>query len=385
MLFPFFKHAEQNKSYAVFCIDGSSVTFTVLERDKNSKEHISHVSKVSLEVTSSKDVTSRLRSINTSFDKIFEGIKQNRLFDLIKSTTQIFVLVGSPWHIAWNDEIKIDKEKKFKVTKRIINDSINNSFSMTHGDLKITDVNVMGYRLNGYTMSNPLGKVTSCLDLRVYISSAPKQFIELVESKIKSHITHNKITFSSYNNALYQSILANTEEGNCIILLPENETTEVVLVRNAEIISEASLPFGNVVLAQDLFGAKSSSIKESLLKTKRFVEGTLDIPDLDVVGKKIEKTQDVFLSNFRDIVWKMGDTMILPGNIFIVGKNLATHFIIDWVSKDDYIKKTFTLDDYKIINLRGNDIIYNKYLNGLFHKKTVPVGVAVSTQFIVKK
>ncbi|MDB5204476.1 MAG: hypothetical protein JWP09_504 [Candidatus Taylorbacteria bacterium] len=385
MLFPFLKSKKENKTYAIFCIDSASVTLTVLEKTIDDQEHISHISRYSLEINNMKDTDKMIREVKETLQKIFDGFKKHKLFDLIKPDTEIVILVGSPWHIGWGNVVKVEKEKAFKVTQKLIDESIKSSFESVHPDLSITNVNIMGQRLNGYAMKSAISKITKSLELKVYVSSAPKVFVNVVEVNIKSVFPHHVMTFYSYNIAIFDSILNTTNKSDCLIVIPEIETTSLVLIKNSIIESEASVPFGAAVLARTLFGAKSSSVQESLLKTKRFVEGTLDVPELEAIGGQIKIVKDNFLGQFRDIVWKMSDTLVLPGDIFVVGRNLATHFVFEWINSDEYIKNTFTVDDFKVSNLRGNDLISEKKLNGMFHHKSVPLSVAISTQFIVKK
>jgi len=374
-----------NSNFAVFCIDGSSITLTVLQKKSDNKQKIVHVSKMALDVANPNDIDMRLRNVGDVLTKIFNGFKKNRLFNVIKPGTEIHVLVGAPWHVGWNNDVVVEKDNHFKVTSKLVDECIVDSFTTEHQDLEITNVDIMAYRLNGYVKKIPIGKITKSLELSVYVSSAPRVFSDLVRSKVGEYLPHSKIIFSAYSIALYKSVLSTFNEPNCIMVIPENETAEIVLIRNGIIVSEASLPFGNAVLARNLFGAKSSSIKESLLKTKRFVEGALDIPDLESIGHKLDSMKKNFLGDFRDIVWKMGDTLILPGTIYVIGNNLATQYVFNWIKADDYIKNTFTVDEYKVMNVKGNVIIAQKEFNGLFHKKSTPLGVAVSTQFVVNK
>ncbi|MES2224039.1 MAG: hypothetical protein V4469_03875 [Patescibacteria group bacterium] len=385
MLFPFLKSQNQNKSYAIFCIDGIGITFSVIEKTLDNKEHISHITKLSLDITVQRDADKMLREINSKMDQIFEGLKKEHLFDVIKPNTEIVILVGSPWHIGWVDQVKLEKENPFKVTKKLIDESIDGSFTAVHKDLEITNISIMSYKLNGYLSKNPLDKVTKSFNLSVYISSAPKTFTEMVRNIFSQRLPHNKVSFFAYNTALFEAIQNTTGKTSCLVVIPEIETTELILIKDNIVTSEASVPFGGAVLARTLFGAKSAGLKESLLKTKRFVEGTLDISELEQVGVRAKKMKEDFLGQFRDVVWKMSDTLVLPGDIFVVGRNLATHFVFDWINSDEYIKNTFTIDEYKVMNLRGNDMISQQNLTGLFRHKSIPVGVAVSTQFVVKK
>lgn len=380
-MFSFLKKPIQDKSFAVFCIDGAAVTLTILKKKIDSTELILHVSRVSLDLNSIKDADKLIRDLKSALDKVFDGFKKNRLYDLVTPDIEIVVFVGSPWHIGWSNTVKVEKEKLFKVTESLINDSIKSSFESVHPDLNITNVNIMSRKLNGYEMKDPISRSTKSLELKVYVSSAPKSFIDLVEKSIQSNFLHKKITFCSYNIGIYNSIYNTLAKTDCLLVIPEIETTSLILIKSGSVEAEASIPFGATMFAQSLFGAKSSSIKESLLKTKRFVEGTLDVPEIESIKTKVATIKSTFLDQFREVVWKMNDTLVLPNDMFVVGRNLATHFVFEWLNSDEYIKNTFTVDEFKITNIRGSDIISNPKFNGMFHHKSVPLSVAVSTQY----
>jgi hypothetical protein len=381
MLFPF-THKNNSKSFAILSIDSGSITLTVLSKSEKGLVHISYVRKVSLESDNVTVPTDLLRLIKSSLDKIFKEALQHNIFSIIKHTTEVIVLVGSPWHIGWNDKVDIVKDSAFSVTHKLIDESIRESFAKAHSDLSITNVSAMNYRLNGYVMSNPIGKITKSLELKVHISSAPTIFINEINNKVKSVLPHNKISFISQNSAVEMAISSMSSESNYIIIIPESKTTEVILVKNRVIQSEASIPFGSEILANDLFGSQSSGIKESLSKAKRFIDGDLDTPDLEKIGQVLEKIKSNFLTEFRDVLWKINNTLLLPNVIFVVGKNIASHFVMDWVNKETYSSETYTVDGFKIINIRGNDLVNLGMSHNTKNKKKVPLSVAVSYKIV---
>lgn len=378
MLFPFLHSKHFDKSYAVFAIDTSSVTLTVFEEDKKGKKKISYIARLALEFDSVSEPALILRAISKRIGEIFKAIRKERAFSLLKHSTEIFVLVGSPWHVGWNDQVKIDQEEKFRVTESLIGDAVESAFKDAHPDLRIIGKHISGYKLNGYVIENPIAMFSNSLEISVYLSSVPALFLETIEQNIKSELPHNKVKFLSYNSVANTVLTPLRESGDCLILIPENELTEIVLVRNNSIKSEASIPFGSATLARSIFAKQSSGVKESLSKMRRFISGELDIKNLDEVGAHIAKEKDAFMTEFREILWKMNDALLLPDDLYIIGRNIASHFITDWIKEEKYTNQTFTINGFKIANIRGNDVMTKDTQSEFFAKKTMPFNVAVS-------
>jgi hypothetical protein len=381
MSFSFFNNKNTSKTYAVFCISTSSVTLSVIAKTGD-KEEVLFVSRFVLELDSEPTADKLLRLSIKKIDSIFEQVRSSKSYSLFNSRTEIIVMVGSPWHIGWKDEVSIERDKSFTVTKEFIDRAIIDSFNSAHKDLVTTSINIMCHRLNGYVMPNPVGKITKSLKLDVYISSVPKLFSDSITQAIKKHIPHHKIKLIPFNSCLNLALLETLSPRSFVVVVPENEVTEIFLVKDGVIYSEASIPFGGAALSRHLFGNESSSTTESIAKTKRFISGDLDIADLESIQSKLDSTKTNFVTNFRDILWKINNTLILPNTLYVVGKNIASHFVADWIAKEEYTSETMTTAGFTIQQVSGSDIAHNTKSDNT--KRPLPICVAVSTKIISK-
>jgi hypothetical protein len=379
MSFSFLQKNNTNKTYAVFCISTSSVTLTITKKSEPVEE-VLLVSRLAMELDEDPTADKLLRLANKKIIEIFNQIHKTKSFSYFTHNTEIIIMVGSPWHIGWHDEVSIDKEEAFKVSKTFIDTAINESFASVHNDLVITSINVMAYRLNGYHIPNPIDKITKSLKLDVYISSAPKLFVDTISASIKQYIPHHKLTYLPFNNCLNIALQEILPAKDFIIVSPENEVTEIVLIRGGVILSEASIPFGGATLARSLFGKESSSVQEAIAKTKRFIKGELDMSDLNTIEQKLNTAKSMFVTSFRDVVWKMNNALVLPSDLYIVSKNIASHFITDWITNEEYMSETMTSTGFQIKKIGGTDVIRaNAYKNA---KSSIPICVAVSSRII---
>jgi hypothetical protein len=214
----------------------------------------------------------------------------------------------------------------------------------------------MGYRMNGYAITNPVGKTTGTLEMRAYVESAPEEILFPLKGAVQKHIPHAKIYFSTATFSAVETIKSYSNAKNFLLLVPEHEVTDVILVKEGVIDTGASIPYGAATLARDLFGKESSGIEEAMMKTRRLLDGTLNASEFEKATTLLVSTKEKFLSDFRSLLWKMNETFLLPGQLFIVRGGALSHFIAEWLQDEDYSKESFTADGFKIVLVDGKDV-----------------------------
>lgn len=375
MLFSFFNHESESSSVAVFCLETGSVTLVITKKTAQEKK-IEYIAKYSLLSDTVPTGDELLRNTLKTIETAFADLHRHRMFSVLNNARVVFLL-GSPWHVAWNDQATIKKETKFKVTKKIIDETISDSFSTTHKELEIIGSRIMSYKMNGYAVADPIHKYTDSLTMHVYVESAPKNLLTSLKNSIEKHLPHSYVDFSTYTYGAVRAIQKISGIKDFILILPEHETTEIVLVRGGVIDCGASLPFGSATLARQIFGKQSSGVIEAMQKTKNLVAGTLNTKELEQATVLLTTIKDDFLRQFRDTLWKMNDSLLFPSTIFVGGKSLASYCMLDWIEKEDYANDTFTVDGFKVAMLGGKDLMMTDSVNKK-NKKISFVG-AVST------
>src|SRR3989344_1425652 len=355
MQFSFFNSKPAASPIAVFSIESGCIVLTIIDFDKDRKGELVYISRVSLESDVKLAPQELLRYACQKIDGMLK-----RLFDekhtYAIARAKVLVILGSPWHISWSDKVLVKKERNFRVTENLINDSISESFNTTHKGMIILGKRIESVKMNGYQMKNPTGKSTASLELDVYIESAPSEVLVSVSEAIRKHIPHASISWSVYTFAAVSAIKECLGVKDFLLVIPEHEVTEIALVQNGIVQAEASLPWGSSSLARNLFGKKSSGIKEAISKTKRFITGTLSQKDQKSTSIAIEAEKKNFFLNFRNILWQMNTSVLFPDTVFIAGKTIAGYFAAEWIKKENYSGETFTIGGFKCTVLGGGDI-----------------------------
>ena len=204
MSFSLFKSKKQSESFAVFCINTSSVTLTITSKTSD-KSSIVHIARHGLEQADKPNPEALLRLVTKKIDLIFTEMHKNGGFKHINRDTRIIVLVGAPWQFGATSKLKIAKETKFLITEKLIMDTVRTDFDNLHKDLTIMNIELSDYRLNGYVHENPLGKSTDILEFSAYVSTVPTLVKTSVTESIATHLPHHVVEFHSYASAVNET------------------------------------------------------------------------------------------------------------------------------------------------------------------------------------
>ena len=370
-MFSFLKSKFVEKSVAVFAVETGGVTLTVVQIGADGKGQIAYAKRRSLETLPDDSPKDTLRKLSDRIEDIFQEISALKHHHLI-SKARTLVLLGSPWNLSWKESIVVQKDKPFRVTDDFIKDAVKNAFTKTHKGLSIISSHVMKMKMNGYTLSNPIGKTTASVEFEVYAESAPDEALLVIGDAISKHLPHGQIRFSTMMFASVDAIAQSLRAKDFIMVLPEHDVTELAIVKGGSIQAGASMPTGSLTISQELFlpaggqAAKNDKIspKEALSKTKRFIAGALDATSMAAAVKTLDKIKGKFSADFRNLLWGMNESVLCPSAVFIGGRNIASYFMDDWIKKEDYASQTFTVDCLKVSVLGGGDIVPTNKLSG---------------------
>ncbi len=352
----FFRSKQSSKNLIILGAETGRIILSIVRVEENRSEKILYNAFYPFPSDDARESGDLARKMLLKIDEAFDDLVRKKASNFLHGA-DVLVLLGSPWHLSWSDEVSVQKDKAFKVTETLISDAVTDSFSKLHEGLVLIGKHVMGYRMNGYAMDNAVGKVTTMLQMKVYAESAPKVITDSIKQSISKHAPHATIKFTTSSFAAVQAVKDFSNSKNFLLIMPEYEVTDILLVRNGCIDTGASIPEGNATFARQLFLESSSGIEESFAKLKRLRDGTLAKEEFDRATKLLLESRNKFLTNFRSLLWKMNESLLLPADIFIVSSSVFAHFVKEWLEVEDYSKEAFTVDGFKIRLLQGKDMV----------------------------
>lgn len=355
MKFSFLTRKNKLKHMVVFSVETGFVTMSVVNLKADLNEQIVYVAKYPFTFDESPSGGELVKKVISKIDEAYDDASKNKAVGYINKA-DVVVLLGSPWNISWCDRLNYNKDKPFKVNDDVIDKVINDAFEHKHQGFRMIGKHVMGYKMNGYIISNPIGKTTSSLELCAYVEYAPEEIIDQIKSRIVRRTPHSRIYFTTSTFSAAETIKYFTNTKDFLLILPESEVTDLVVVRHGIIESTSSIPFGSATLARKLFNKESATIDEAISKTKRFLASDFGSDELEKLRNDIESVKNDFIKIFRDLLWKMNETVLLPQDLYIANSGVLAHFIKDWVEKEDYSNEAFTVEGFKVRIISGKEV-----------------------------
>lgn len=363
-----FNKSTVSKHLIIISIETGRVALSILELKPDQTASIVYIARYLMSFDETPTATELSRKVLDMVERSVTEVGKGDSAKLL-NRAQILILLGSPWHVSWANRVEVNKEKPFKVTSKIIEEVVNDSFGSTHSGFAIISRHIMGYKMNGYSMGSPLGKLTQSLDMHAYVESVPEVVLSSLKTIVRKHLPHLPMQFTTAIFSAVEAIKQSSTNKDFILILPEYDISDVVLVRGGMIESSASLPWGAASMARELFGKGSSGIEEAFTKSTRFLAGQLESGELLKAAKLAQGIRARLISDLRNILWKMNESLLLPNVCVVVGDNLAAHFIAKWLEEEDYSKETFMLEEFKISQVSGRDIAPSLAIDTGSHSK----------------
>lgn len=350
-----FNKASASKHLIIISIETGRVALSILELKPDQTAAIVYIARYLMSFDEIPAATELSRKVLDMVERAMTEVSKGASAKLLRSG-EILLLLGSPWHVSWVSRVEVSRDKPFKVTNKIIEEAVDDNFSSSHDGFTIISRHIMGYKMNGYAMGNPEGKLTQSLDMHAYVESAPEVVLSSLKNVVRKHLPHLPMQFTTAIFSAVEAIKRSSNSKDFILILPEYDVSDVVLVRGGMIESSASLPWGAASMARELFGKGSSGIEEAFTKSTRFLAGQLDEGELIRATKLAQEVRVRLISSLRNILWKMNEALLLPNACVVVGDNLAAHFIAKWLEDEDYSTETFMLEEFKISQVSGKDV-----------------------------
>lgn len=358
---------------AVISIETGSIVLTVVRVTPDSKSHIIYVRTLDLESRTEDTQGDILRRASTKIDEIFREITANKRSYLI-SRAKTLVLLSAPWNLSWREKVAIKRDTPFRITRDFIRESVENTFNSKHSDLSIISTHLMDIDMNGYKLENPIGKLTPSVEFDVFVESAPNEALSVIGAAISMHLPHGDVRFSTKAFASVEALVEKSQIKDFVLVLPEYEMTEIIIVRGGVIESCSSIPIGALSIGRGIFGG-SIGQREIVGKMRRFISGMHHNGDSRGAVMRIDISKSEFLKRFYDVLWQMNASYICPSDVFVCGENPAIHLMVDWISGGDYGGDASSKNNFKVAALSGKDILLK---DGFYGGKDLPFNSAVA-------
>lgn len=233
-----------------------------------------------------------------------------------KRISQALVTFSSPWFVGKTVQIDLAQDKIFVITENFLKDVLEkeektfkeelgkSGYEQTFdNELEVIEKSIVHGRINGYVVSDIIGKKTKHLEASVCLSIIARSITDVVAKNLSKHfhVDREDITFHSFPLVAFTVIRDIFPRFNDFILLDiTGETTDVTLVRQDVIVKTVSFPSGRNFIIRHI--AKTCGvtleIAESLLRLqqKQALEAALSEQVANVI-RDVQKEWMIYLSD----------------------------------------------------------------------------------------
>lgn len=246
--------------------------------------------------TNSKELEKQLFvTLRKTLPKILAACNKNNIHP-----EKILFVVGAPWYVSSNIEIRIKKEKLSFVNDSEIITALEKKNSELNPNLQVIEKQLIWIKANGYKIKSLVGKKTSNVSAEAIFNLVNPKFI----SKVKTEFENFFYLPNSFTTLpiLSAEVIADKISGNeFVLLIPEDEITDICLIREGIVIKSVSAPVGKNYFLRSLMENNKiadSASAESILKM--FSEGHLEESKKIEIEKTLDKTKSFVVKIIKD-------------------------------------------------------------------------------------
>lgn len=357
MSFFSFKKKNTDGYSLVFNINSGSVAGALVKITEKEGVNLIHYHKEPILFQTEISIPQHLVLMKKSLTAVAQNIQAEGFKKIIKKNKKpitidkFFYLFSSPWCLSQTKIIKIREPKLFKVTENYINKLINDQgekFQMEiPGSEKIIEKKIIQIKTNGYIVNDIYNKVIQDLELSVLFTIVPDDILNAVETAVSSVFVVKNAWCHSSTLSIFSAIrdLFPQKEDFIHIDISE-EITDIFIVKDNTIVSNASLPYGRNHFIRELSTVlkvteeiADSMIKMSINKSNDELAAVKLSVAMDTAGRNL-------LGKINDILNSFKEKIYVPNTIFLIVNNDLILFLKNKLSKHDF--EVLLIDNKKI-------------------------------------
>ncbi len=362
-----FSSAKKEKIVAIFDIGSGSVGGAIVRMPNNKNSIPVVVGSARADITLRPDL---------SFERFLDDMKKaldstaQSLYALRRGIPdEIFCVLASPWYLSQSRVIKIEKDKPFIFTRRMADDLLRRELSLLanvyeekYGKTKsaplMIEHHIIGVRLNGYTVDDPIGKKAKSLELDMVISLSPALCIDAIKETLLKTYPHIPGTFASFMTSAYLAVRDTYMTADSYLLVDVGgEVTDVAIVSNGVLKSSISFPFGKHTFFRYLCTKQQCELRDARELFSLFQSGAIDENRSNQIKPLMASVEQSWGESFHQSVLALPHPLGLPNMIFLTADLDVRDWFAGALTKEPHITQLLSLHTARVISLSGEEFL----------------------------
>lgn len=275
----------------------------------------------------------------------------------IRDIKKVTVSLSAPWFEGKTVISHFKEAKQFKVTDQLMKKALDSEIKAISGadrqQITVLESTILSSTLNGYTITNPIGKMATALTVYGYVSYARTSIKDMIVDIVDSFFHEaGEVLIKSeptilLSAAIKEARIAKFDEDFAIIRVNEI-LTHIQIVKNEHIRELGTVPIGLNTILTDISTSCNVTHEVALNVIKLYVERKLETQ----FSARVQQIVEGALEKWRAAIKTFSTSTIasgrFPSHVFLSSPSIISHVLEDYLKKDNYLDLTMSEKNLKI-------------------------------------
>lgn len=271
------------------------------------------------------------------------------------------VILSSPWYLSETNTIKMQESVPFLITDKLINKATANIVKAYQGEkdtVAVLEQNFLYALLNGYSVSDPVGKKATDFSVDVFTSYSRKDSVKRIEGILGSNLHLHRIFIHSQSLVSFSAIndlYPKTKDYSVIDIT--SVLTEIMIIKENVLKDTASFPLGRYFLMQSIANTMNSSqdVAESMIES--YFNNKLDTETGQKVKDSINIAEKEWLNNFSAVLRKISMNGSLPKVVYLFAPSKISQIFKQFIENEEYQQFALTEGRFEVKIVNAEDTV----------------------------
>lgn len=271
------------------------------------------------------------------------------------------VILSSPWYLSETNTIKMQESVPFLITDKLIKKATANIVKAYQGEkdtVTVLEQNFLCALLNGYSVSDPVGKKATDFSVDVFTSYSRKDSVKRIEGILGSNLHLHRIFIHSQSLVSFSAIndlYPKTKDYSVIDIT--SVLTEIMIIKENVLKDTASFPLGRYFLMQSIANTMNSSqdVAESMIES--YFNNKLDTETGQKVKDSINIAEKEWLNNFSAVLRKISMNGSLPKVVYLFAPSEIAQIFKQFIENEEYQQFALTEGRFEVKIMNAEDTI----------------------------
>lgn len=266
---------------------------------------------------------------------------------------KVAVFFSSPWVTASLVSETYAPGKEFTMTDKLYEKIIGEVRQINENEEAI-ERKVLDLRMNGYEITDPIGKRGTSFACKVYISSVPKKLAAAVIAEVQTSYQNHEIPITAHTSPLALFVVARnifTVKDPVMSFCVGKESTSVLIMREHVLSQVFSVPFGHGAVLRSVMESCGCSLNEAASYLRMYEDEMLDKRDAQKITTSIRAIQKKWFEACAEAWQKENTALLFPSVALLVAPPDYQAWFKDALSSDLFSTYTVLKSPVTVIPL----------------------------------